>query len=134
MSERTFDIVCATMQVATLVKADWLFLLTDVDHLYTDNPNTNPNAKPILEVPDMGTLQVAYPPSLSHHLLLQSVRFTAAAHLDSVKHPSNVSQITLCPLCPSARRPSMKQCSCVNSSHTPASQLINSCGGWLLDE
>ncbi|KAK9816249.1 hypothetical protein WJX74_001808 [Apatococcus lobatus] len=45
-------------EVATLVKADWLFLLTDVDHLYTDNPNTNPNAKPIHEVPDMGTLQV----------------------------------------------------------------------------
>lgn len=45
-------------QVATLVKADWLFLLTDVDHLYTDNPNTNPNAKPIYEVPDMGLLQV----------------------------------------------------------------------------
>ena len=48
------------LQVATLVKADWLFLLTDVDHLYTDNPNVNPNARPIYEVPDIGTLQVLH--------------------------------------------------------------------------
>jgi glutamate 5-kinase len=34
-------------QVAALVEAQWLFLLTDVDGLYTSNPNTDPNAKRI---------------------------------------------------------------------------------------
>lgn len=45
-------------QVATLVQADWLFLLTDVDCLYTANPHTDPNAEPIHEVHDMRELQV----------------------------------------------------------------------------
>lgn len=34
-------------QVANLVNADWLILLTDVDYLYTANPNTHPDAQPI---------------------------------------------------------------------------------------
>lgn len=38
---------------AAIVGADYLFLLTDVDCLYTDNPRTNPDAKPILIVPDL---------------------------------------------------------------------------------
>ncbi|SCU88497.1 LAFA_0E13036g1_1 [Lachancea sp. 'fantastica'] len=38
---------------AALCGADYLFLLTDVDCLYTDNPRTNPDATPILVVPDM---------------------------------------------------------------------------------
>lgn len=38
---------------AALVGADYLFLLTDVDCLYTDNPRTNPEATPILIVPDL---------------------------------------------------------------------------------
>lgn len=38
---------------AALVGADYLFLLTDVDCLYTDNPRTNPKATPILIVPDL---------------------------------------------------------------------------------
>jgi glutamate 5-kinase len=33
--------------VASLVEADWLFLLTDVDRLYSDDPRQNPEAKPI---------------------------------------------------------------------------------------
>jgi glutamate 5-kinase len=33
--------------VASLVKADWLFLLTDVDRLYSADPRTVPDAKPI---------------------------------------------------------------------------------------
>eukprot|EP01025_Chloroclados_australasicus_P041138 TRINITY_DN4341_c0_g1_i1.p1 TRINITY_DN4341_c0_g1~~TRINITY_DN4341_c0_g1_i1.p1 ORF type:complete len:410 (+),score=46.70 TRINITY_DN4341_c0_g1_i1:161-1390(+) len=45
-------------QVATLIGADWLFLLTDVDCLYTSNPNTNPDAQPIHEVRDVADLQV----------------------------------------------------------------------------
>lgn len=44
--------------MATLVQADWLFLLTDVAHLYTANPNIDPTAQPIFEVFDIGDLQV----------------------------------------------------------------------------
>jgi glutamate 5-kinase len=39
--------------VASLLNADWLFMLTDVDGLYTDNPNTNPDAKRIEEIEDI---------------------------------------------------------------------------------
>lgn len=43
-------------QVATLVQADYLFLLTDVDSLYEENPKTNPDAQPIYEVEDISAL------------------------------------------------------------------------------
>lgn len=33
--------------VASLVEADWLFLLTDVDRLYSDDPRSVPGAQPI---------------------------------------------------------------------------------------
>jgi glutamate 5-kinase len=46
------------MQVATLVQADWLFLLTDVPALYTANPSTDPTARPIHEVHEVAELQV----------------------------------------------------------------------------
>ena len=36
--------------VASLVEADWLFLLTDVDRLYWTDPNANPDAQPIERV------------------------------------------------------------------------------------
>lgn len=36
--------------VADLVQADWLFLLTDVDRLYSADPRSNPDAQPIIEV------------------------------------------------------------------------------------
>jgi len=45
-------------QVATVLRAQWLFLLTDVDCLYTANPNSDPNAKPIYEVHNVAELQV----------------------------------------------------------------------------
>lgn len=44
--------------VATTVGADWLFLLTDVDQLYTANPRTDPDAKPISVVPNIESLKV----------------------------------------------------------------------------
>ncbi|GIL76458.1 hypothetical protein Vretimale_5990 [Volvox reticuliferus] len=43
-------------QVAALVQADWLFLLTDVDCLYTANPKDDPNAVPIYEIEDISRL------------------------------------------------------------------------------
>ena len=45
-------------QVAALVDAQYLFLLTDVDGLYTANPSTNPEAKKIPIVEDINALQV----------------------------------------------------------------------------
>ncbi|KDD74279.1 hypothetical protein H632_c1435p0, partial [Helicosporidium sp. ATCC 50920] len=39
-------------QVAALVGASWLFLLTDVDALYSGNPHVDPQAKRIPEVED----------------------------------------------------------------------------------
>jgi glutamate 5-kinase len=47
--------------VASLVHADWLFLLTDVDSLYSADPRTDPLAKPIAvieKMEDLVTLQV----------------------------------------------------------------------------
>ena len=46
------------VQVATAVQADWLFLLTDVDALYTSNPVSDPEARPIHVVHDISQLQV----------------------------------------------------------------------------
>ncbi len=45
-------------QVATLVQADWLFLMTDVDCLYTSNPKVSVCATPVPLAP-------AAPPSLA---------------------------------------------------------------------
>lgn len=45
-------------QVADLVGAEWLFLLTDVDRLYSANPRTNPDAQPISLVKDLRELDV----------------------------------------------------------------------------
>ena len=42
--------------VASLVDADWLFLLTDVDRLYSADPRSNPNAKPIAIVKSLEEL------------------------------------------------------------------------------
>lgn len=43
---------------AGMVHADYLFLMTDVDCLYTNNPRTHPDAKPILVVEDISALNV----------------------------------------------------------------------------
>ena len=47
--------------VASIVRADWLFLLTDVDRLYSADPRHHPDAQPILQVKrleDLEALQV----------------------------------------------------------------------------
>jgi glutamate 5-kinase len=43
-------------RVASLVDADWLFLLTDVDGLYTANPRTDPTATRIEKIETMADL------------------------------------------------------------------------------
>lgn len=40
-----------------MVKADYLFLMTDVDCLYTDNPRTNPAARPIMVCENIDALR-----------------------------------------------------------------------------
>ncbi|MEM0980814.1 MAG: glutamate 5-kinase [Cyanobacteria bacterium P01_H01_bin.58] len=48
-------------QVASLIGADWLFLLTDVDRLYSADPRYHPNAQPIHlvdRIEDLEDLQV----------------------------------------------------------------------------
>ena len=45
-------------QVAALVEAKWLFLLTDVEGLYTANPGTNPDARLIEVVDNINDLNV----------------------------------------------------------------------------
>ncbi|KAJ5232757.1 hypothetical protein N7468_005713 [Penicillium chermesinum] len=42
---------------AATVKADYLFLMTDVDALYTANPRRDPHAKPIEVISDISTLE-----------------------------------------------------------------------------
>ncbi|KAI1340562.1 Aspartate/glutamate/uridylate kinase [Xylariaceae sp. FL0016] len=42
---------------AAMVHADFLFLMTDVDCLYDKNPRTNPDARAIEEVEDIGAIQ-----------------------------------------------------------------------------
>ncbi|RKP30948.1 glutamate 5-kinase [Metschnikowia bicuspidata] len=43
---------------AGMINASYLFLMTDVECLYTDNPRTNPDAKPILVVDTIDDLAV----------------------------------------------------------------------------
>ena len=43
--------------VASLVEADWLFLLTDVDRLYSADPRSNPDAQPISLIQSMEELE-----------------------------------------------------------------------------
>ncbi|MGA7932995.1 MAG: glutamate 5-kinase [Kovacikia sp.] len=43
--------------VASLVRADWLFLMTDVDRLYSADPRNNPDAQPILRVDHINQLK-----------------------------------------------------------------------------
>lgn len=43
--------------VASVVEADWLFLLTDVDRLYSADPNRDPDAQPIARVQHLDELE-----------------------------------------------------------------------------
>jgi glutamate 5-kinase len=45
-------------RVASLIDATWLFLLTDVNQLYSADPRTNPTAYPIARVENLAELQV----------------------------------------------------------------------------
>lgn len=52
--------------VASLVRADWLFLLTDVDRLYSADPRSDPSAQPIVRISRMDQLKELQV-NLEHH-------------------------------------------------------------------
>ncbi|MEM9137006.1 MAG: glutamate 5-kinase [Cyanobacteria bacterium P01_F01_bin.42] len=45
--------------VASLIQADWLCLLTDVAYLYSSNPKTDPEARPIYRIESLDDLKQA---------------------------------------------------------------------------
>ena len=91
--------------VASLIKADWLFLLTDVDKLYSADPRIVPDAKPIelVNSADFKQLQVEVGSSGSQWgtggmaTKLAAARIATASGVRTVitqgKHPQNISQI-----------------------------------------
>jgi glutamate 5-kinase len=90
-------------QVAVMIGADWLFLLTDVDALYTANPNSDPNAKAISVVDDLNTLAVTTDGCGSKYGTGGMATKLTAAHLASAagcktvicwsNHPENIGKI-----------------------------------------
>ncbi len=91
--------------VASLVEADWLFLLTDVDKLYSADPREVPDAKPITLVSpeDLAQLQVETGDSRSGWGTGGMVTKLAAARIATSagvrvaiahgKYPANISKM-----------------------------------------
>ena len=91
--------------VASLIKADWLFLLTDVDKLYSADPRIVPDAQPIelVNSADFKQLQVEAGSSGSQWgtggmaTKLAAARIATASGVRTVitqgKQPQNISQI-----------------------------------------
>jgi glutamate 5-kinase len=91
--------------VASLIQANWLFLLTDVDRLYSADPRTVPDAKPITLVnsAEFAQLQVNAGNSGSQWgtggmaTKLSAARIATSAGVRTVitqgKHPDNILKI-----------------------------------------
>lgn len=92
--------------VASLVRADWLFLLTDVDRLYSADPRSVPDAKPITlvsSIEELTKLQVNTTSSGSQWgtggmaTKISAARIATAAGVRTVitegKQPSNIHKI-----------------------------------------
>lgn len=91
---------------AGMVGADYLFLMTDVDCLYSSNPRTNPDAKPIEVVQDIAELERAVDVSSAGSSLgtggmgtkIVAARLATAAGVTTVitrsSRPGNVAAIT----------------------------------------
>lgn len=92
--------------VASLVRADWLFLLTDVDRLYSADPRSVPDAKPITlvsSIEELTKLQVETGTSGSQWgtggmaTKISAARIATAAGVRTVitegKQPSNIQKI-----------------------------------------
>jgi glutamate 5-kinase len=93
-------------QVASLVGADWLFLLTDVDRLYSADPRFHPDAQPIIQVErieQLADLQVSIGDSGSQWgtggmtTKIEAARIAANAGVRTVitegQHPENLPKI-----------------------------------------
>ncbi|RUR78736.1 glutamate 5-kinase [Chlorogloeopsis fritschii PCC 9212] len=92
--------------VASLVHADWLFLLTDVDRLYSADPRSVPDAQPISlvsNIKELEELQVQTGAQGSQWgtggmvTKISAARIATAAGVRTVitegRHPSNIKQI-----------------------------------------
>lgn len=92
--------------VASLVEADWLFLLTDVDRLYSADPRSHPDAQPIAIVERMEQLvelQVQTGDSKSGWgtggmvTKIEAARIATAAGVRTAiaqgRHPGNIERI-----------------------------------------
>lgn len=92
--------------VASLVRADWLFLLTDVDRLYSADPRSVPDAKPITlvsSIEELTKLQINTGSSGSQWgtggmaTKISAARIATAAGVRTVitegKQPSNIQEI-----------------------------------------
>lgn len=91
---------------AGMVGADYLFLMTDVDCLYSANPRTNPDAKPIEVVQDIAELERAVDVSSAGSSLgtggmgtkIVAARLATAAGVTTIitrsSRPGNVAAIT----------------------------------------
>lgn len=92
--------------VASLVEADWLFLLTDVDKLYSSDPRSNPNAMPIdlvKGIDELTELQVKTTDSASGWgtggmiTKIEAARIATGSGVRTViaegKHPPNILRI-----------------------------------------
>lgn len=92
--------------LASLVKADWLFLLTDVDRLYSADPRSIPDAQPITlvsSIKELEELQVQLGTQGSHWgtggmvTKISAARIAAAAGVRTVitegKYPRNIEKI-----------------------------------------
>ncbi|CAG8504106.1 9503_t:CDS:2 [Paraglomus brasilianum] len=108
---------------AGMVNADYLFLMTDVDCLYTDNPRNNPDATPVEIVEDIGALRekvmVSTPGSslgtggMTTKLIAADLA-TAAGVITIISKGSNpkniitiLEQLTIDPMATASSNPSM---------------------------
>lgn len=93
-------------QVASLISADWLFLLTDVDRLYSADPRYHPDAQPIYQVDrieELDDYQVAIGDRGSQWgtggmvTKIEAARIAANAGVRTVitegQHPENIPKI-----------------------------------------
>ncbi|KAL0242101.1 glutamate 5-kinase [Cryptococcus tetragattii IND107] len=87
---------------SAICHADYLFLLTDVDCLYTDNPRNNPDAKPVRVVRDIekvkqqvstSTLGTSLGTGGMSTKLIAAELATAAGTTTVVMHSANVTDI-----------------------------------------
>lgn len=90
--------------VASMVGAEMLFLLTDVDAIYTANPSVDPSAQPIRVVEDLKTLNISVGGGAGSGFgtggmitKLVAARLAAAAGchtiISNARHPENIPRI-----------------------------------------